>query len=208
MGLFDFLKKEDVQVASLPQNNAEIWIRDTYAAWSHVNCEDWEYIGGCLRDKEGKAVLRYILERDWGVESPKDCLDTVEGLKESVVLILEPEPEDDEDGDAQCYKEIIAWDLCRATQILAMGYVADYFDRKTFNIHSAEVGRLMQSVFSSWEDLMESYISGYADWANTVFGEDAKAEIAERKETYEFLKQLPNGPYKKAWLTNLASINE
>lgn len=187
MGLFDFLKKADPNL-SLPQNDKEIWYRDTYAIWSQTNFFDFTHFCGCEFTNENKKQNHRMLINDWGLNNGQECIEMVDRM----VL-------DIKELDGKMTKPDKAWDLCRATQILGMAYLAGMIDRDTMNKKSGKVGRLMQEIFDSWQELTGSYMVGYQLWAKETFGDEAQDYIDDRLQAYSEIINHQNPPYTIDW---------
>lgn len=165
-----------------PQNDTEIWYRDTYVLWSYVYCFDWEFIGGCERDEFNRKDMKRMLENNWFINSFKELTDVVERLKKDGT--------DNKDG----------WDLCRAMQLLACGYLANYFERDELNSRSKEVAKVIQTTFSSWEELIESYLTGLEKWGLSEVDEPtAYLTIRERRNAYNVLRIIEKSPFRMNW---------
>ncbi len=175
MGIFDFLKKPDPD-KTLPVNNQEIWVRDTYAIWSQVNLEEFRWIGGEPYSKDIAATHRVMLRRDWGVNNYSECLSTVNEMT----------------NFPHSANEDAAWDLCRATQLLAMAYCGGWCDRETLNLESSKVAKVIQTRFNSWDELISAYLAGYSTWANETFGGSAQDYIAARHAAYNHITTSAN----------------
>ena len=169
---------------SYPMDDRETWFRDTYAIWASDNFIDFHCIAGVYYDKKCAKVMQDVLSSDWGINNKADCFSMVEALKNK--------------GNAPS-KEQLSWNLCRATQILAMGYVSRFFNRDTLNAESAKVGRIMQDEFNSWEDLLTNYINGFANWATKVYDEDAEEAISARCDAYTNIINHQDPPYMIDW---------
>jgi len=63
---------------------------------------------------------------------------------------------------------IIAWDLVRASSIIAWGYNARYFNKRQAYQYSLEVGKAIQENFNSYSEMSENYLLGYFYWSNDV----------------------------------------
>lgn len=193
MGLFGFLGKKENENVTAPENDTEKWITATYAMWSDGGNGDWHYIAGSsTKSRQEAASMRVMLRRDWEVSNKAALLDMVCFL---TALYAE--------GD-QCEEEDIkkaAWDLCRACQILGMGYVGGYIDRQEMVQESVKVCQIMRKYFHSWKELYDSYLIGYKEW-RTDEGENAEEAIAARESLCKKLLELPDGPCTIDW--NLA----
>lgn len=191
MGLFDFLKKKEETDATQPKNEAEKWVTYAYAMWSEAADGDWHYIAGstCLSKQEG-ASMRTMLRRDWGVSNKAQLLDMVSYLTSLYEEGTDCEAEDIESG---------AWDLCRACQILGMGYVGGWISRNEMFENSYVVGRVMQKYYHSWIELYDSYLKGYRAWRVECGGDDVQKMISDREELCNKLLNLPDGPRSLDW---------
>ena len=118
------------------------------------------------------------------------------------------------DEEAACYlasirvyqargKEAIdAWDYCRAMSLLGWYYLADYYTLEETLAKSLELGKAMQGMYGSWDEMVESYLDGYCYWA----GEDPadpESYTAQRRKIYEELKAEENSCFNVAWNTEL-----
>ncbi len=167
MALFNLNKNELTAV----ENDKEAWFRDTYVVWSHLNSDNFELIAGCDGSKESRDNIKTMLKRDWEISNKKELFEAIERLKGSHPY------------------SVMAWNLCRANQLLAMGCVTTMIDRTTLNKESAIIGNLMQATFTSWKHLIDNYIAGYIEWCNNTFEEEvAIININDRFDAYEFLK--------------------
>ena len=61
---------------------------------------------------------------------------------------------------------------------------------------------LMQNSFSSWDDMMESYLYGFQYW-NGDSGDSTLSDTAKRRNIYNSLKELAGGPYKNEFAKEL-----
>lgn len=79
---------------------------------------------------------------------------------------------------------IIAWDYCRAVQLLGYYYVMDYITLEECMDKSLEIAKQLQSTYASWDEMANSYLLGYEFWSGqslNEFGTDAYL----RKSEYE-----------------------
>ncbi|MEK3785534.1 DUF1266 domain-containing protein [Paenibacillus sp. FSL K6-1230] len=97
---------------------------------------------------------------------------------------------------------ILAWDLCRATQIASWSYVAGFLSYERSMEISIEASARLQEQFVSWDQLVHNYLLGYQYWSGES-PEDAKSELVYRKQIYTRLKADPSGPYQVDWNTAL-----
>lgn len=97
---------------------------------------------------------------------------------------------------------IDAWDYCRALQLLGWYYIADYYTEQETLDKSLEVSKKLQSLYRSWDELMESYLLGYNYWSEDDPA-NASSDTAGRRAAYEELKAKPDNPYNLDWNTAL-----
>ena len=90
---------------------------------------------------------------------------------------------------------IDAWDYCRALNLLGFYYAAGYYTKEESLDKALEIGRIMQPVFDSWDDMVDSYLMGYEYWT----GESSD----ERRRVYEDLKGRDDNPYTVDYNTKL-----
>lgn len=189
MGLFGFGKKEPENVTA-PENDVEKWVIATYAMWSSAAEGDWHYISGSTtKSKQEGASMRVMLRRDWEVSNKTQLLEQVNFMVAMYEEGTDCEKEDIEKG---------AWDLCRACQILGMGFVGGYIDRQEMMTESVRVGRVMQKYYHSWNELYDSYIKGYREWRLTAGG-DAQKAVADREALCNSLLNMADGPCLVDW---------
>lgn len=82
---------------------------------------------------------------------------------------------------------IDAWDYCRALNLLSFYYVAGYYEKEEALDKSLEIAKELQAKYSSWDEMIESYLRGYEYWA--------EESSDERRAIYEDLKNSENNPY-------------
>ena len=121
MALFGLFGKKETGNETIPQNDVEKWILGTYAMWAAYADGDWHYIAGSAeKNKQEGASMRVMLRRDWEVSNKTALLDMVDYLTALYREGTDCEAEDIASG---------AWDLCRACQILGMGFVGTEIGR-------------------------------------------------------------------------------
>lgn len=87
---------------------------------------------------------------------------------------------------------ILAWDYCRAIQMMGFYYVMDYVTLEECMDTSLRIAKELQTQYDSWEDMAGSYLLGYEFWK----GEDAKEydfDAMMRREAYQDI--INNEPY-------------
>ena len=89
---------------------------------------------------------------------------------------------------------IDAWDYARALSLLGWYQVAGFYTETEALDKALEIAKELQSKFSSWDDLTESYMRGYEYWS--------EESADDRRAVYENIKGRSDSPYSVAW--NLA----
>lgn len=194
MGFLGFFQKKDKENTALPKTDTERWITGTYAMWSEYADGDWHYFAGSKeKNKKEGASMRVMLRRDWEVTDKNSLLDMVLWLTSSY-----------KEKDSCTDEEIAwgAWDLCRACQILGMGFIGGYIGREEMMEKSMEVGQLMQALYHSWTELYDSYLKGYREWRRK-HGDGWQKDIAEREALCFRLRNDLNGPCSLPWELDL-----
>lgn len=188
-------KKEEVKTntasATAPENDAEKWYVASYAMWSTYTDGDWHFVADSkVKNQSEGASMRTMLRRDWLVSNKEALLDMADYLVKSY----------EQEDCAPDELRQAAWDLCRANQILGMGYVGDYINRAEMDEASARVSRIMQKYFHSWNELYDSYLIGYRKWRSDA-GEGAEQDIEARENLCRKLLEMPDGPSSLDWNT-------
>ncbi len=189
-------KFEETEKSTIPKDDTERWILGTYAMWAGY-IGDANLIGGLPKNPKNQNFMRKVYERDWGIKNTEE-------FKNMAAELTAPEGYNGTD------KISLAWDWCRAMQIIGCGFFCDYLTREEMRTLSCEIGRKIQKEFSSWEDLCENYIDGYTRWRKSIGGDYEKSR-EEREQIYERIKNNPNSPYKLFFNMNLSEkvvINE
>lgn len=192
----EFLTKKFNQEAdkTIPKDDLERWLVASYAIYAEY-LGSYERIGGLRATPKHKKILCQMLARDWGIENREDAIEWYHRLMDVSAYV--------EHGSMQ----EIAWDLVRANQLMGIFYLCDFVSRDELRSYGCLTGQKMQKYFQSWNDLCENYLQGYAEWSSTVFS-DAQKKIAERQEIYEYLRSLPDSPYKLNWRMHMYAAPE
>lgn len=93
---------------------------------------------------------------------------------------------------------IAAWDLCRINQLCGDFYICDYMTYEEAMDISLENSLVLQDMFSSWEELVDSYMLGYQFWQSDPALDDDSPTM-QRYRYYEQLCDLDDGPYTLDW---------
>lgn len=175
----------------LPRNDLECWCAATFAIWSHSfqGMEGFPLITGARGTRRQVRTFRESLAGQWDIRNREEGLRTVRGLTDEWAGAPDPR----ESG----------WDLCRATQLLGMMYLAGMLSRDELDREFSRAGRVIQRSFSSWDGLVESYLEGFKAWVSRIGG-DAGGEETFRRGIYERLKRQSFSPYSIPWDTDLS----
>ena len=91
-----------------------------------------------------------------------------------------------------------AWDLCRINQLCGDYYVCGYMTYEEAMDISLENSLVLQEKYSSWDELMGSYMLGYQFWQSDPCLTDDSPTL-ERYHYYEELLEMQDGPYSLDW---------
>lgn len=89
-------------------------------------------------------------------------------------------------------KAVLAWDLCRVAYITTWCYVCGYLSLDEMLSIGVKAGTQLQQNFSSWEEVMESYLTGYLHWLRSK--DNLPSEYKLRVKIYKIL-QCRKGPF-------------
>ena len=93
---------------------------------------------------------------------------------------------------------IAAWDLCRVNQLYADCYFCGYLTYEEAMDGSLENSLVLQHMYSSWEEMISSYMLGYQFWQGDLMITDDSPTM-ERYRYYEMLLEKADGPYTLDW---------
>lgn len=93
---------------------------------------------------------------------------------------------------------IAAWDLCRVNQLYADFYICGYMTYEEAMDASLENSLILQKMYSSWDDLVTSYMAGYQFWRSDPMLTD-DSPTRERYQCYLDLLKMEDGPYTLDW---------
>lgn len=102
--------------------------------------------------------------------------------------------------DADC---IAAWDLCRVNMLYADFYICGYMTYEEAMDASLENSLILQGMYSSWEEMMASYLLGYQFWKGDSLTED-DSPTQQRYQCYLELLEMEDGPYSLDWNMELS----
>ena len=96
---------------------------------------------------------------------------------------------------------IDGWDYCRALELLANCYVAQYINLEECLGLSLPIAQTLQKQYDNWEGVAESYLYGHQFWKEE--NADVPSLSYDLWETYRQLSSLENGPYSVPYDTVL-----
>lgn len=100
--------------------------------------------------------------------------------------------------DGKDAEYIAAWDLCRANQLYADFYICGYMTYEEALDASLENSLKLQKMYSSWEEMIDSYMLGYQFWQNDPCTSDYSPTM-RRYQCYKELCEMEDGPYTLDW---------
>jgi hypothetical protein len=103
-----------------------------------------------------------------------------------------------EDINARGEKSIWAWDLQRMIMLCSGGYVCGDMEYEESLDLCLKAGEKLQGIYDSWDDFMESYFLGVAQWQDEAVG-GAFTENENRKIRYEAMKRHKLTPWEISW---------
>lgn len=174
----------------LPRNDLECWCAATYAIWAHCyEKEGFPLITGTRASRKQLKIFRQALDESWDIHNREEGLQTVHRLTDRWAGRLDTSQ--------------AGWDLCRATQLLAMLYLMKWIGRDELDLEFSRAGRVIQRSFSGWDQLIESYLQGFCGWVASI-GYDVQYNRNQRLALYQRMKKQSCSPYSIPWDTDLS----
>lgn len=174
----------------LPRNDLECWCAATYAIWSHCyGNEGFPLLTATRASSKKKKSFHAALTEQWDIHNREEGLQTVHRLTDRWAGQLDPSQ--------------AGWDLCRATQLLAMLYLMKWIDRNELDLEFSRAGRVIQRSFSGWDQLIDSYLQGFCGWVEQI-GYDVPYNRNQRLALYQQMKKQNCSPYSIPWDTDLS----
>lgn len=93
---------------------------------------------------------------------------------------------------------IAAWDLCRINQLCGQYYICRYLTYEEAMDISLETSRKLQKMYSSWDEMVGSYMLGYQFRQSDPCLTDDSPTL-ELYRYYEELLEMEDGPYSLNW---------
>ncbi len=182
------------RIGGLPANDS------TMAIVQAMLQQSWDVTDRATADE----TLEWILKEGHSA----DCIDNMKyleqnGIKEvaedkRAAFVLENFDVTEEVAQimANCYAKyeqygenvIVAWDYSRALSLAAFYYLAGYYTEQEAMDKSLEIATKLQSIYESWDEMMEGYFLGYEYWA--------EESSEERRAIYEDIKKKEGNPYQ------------
>lgn len=204
----------------------EQWFYATYAVIANLNGWNKEYFVSSPGVWEGEA--QYRLSKAWGITDRESALEIIRRLNEGMHRIqYQNEMEVYEyfgytslseeqlasllEGNEAAYDMIVAyqrggegaidaWDYCRAMQVTREAYLAGYITEKEELDQMLQTAQTIQGRFSSWSEMMESYLRGYEYWAWSRESYEERKKIYEMVNVFTSYFQIPwDLTLQKAW---------
>jgi hypothetical protein len=102
-------------------------------------------------------------------------------------------------------KAILGWDLSRATQLCANGYIAGFYTYDEAVNKALPIGRKIQKDFASWDDFFDSYMYGYLYWSEDDI-DDPESDYVQRVKILKDLKADAKSPLNLNWRLDLGNL--
>ena len=223
-GIIEKEKISDEEQASV---DTLYWMNGTYGILIERNNWDIKYLTGLAPEaSDVSSEVKQMLNEWWGIENKEDLDEMIKWLleegqskellddynimkldmftRDKVVEIVKGT--EDEARILAIYDSYVAhgdnaikaWDLSRAIQLIQSGYKCGYYEYNETIEKSLEVAKQLQGIYTSWDDMMESYLWGYQYWSGENI-EDETTEAYMRKQVYDQLKEQEDSPYQLDW---------
>lgn len=192
-----------VRESNRAQSDVECWLAGTHAIWGQSIARFSRVFpsrrpipirfGGLPRTPVTRWLIRSTLRGSWEITSYAQLLETVEYMSRGP-------------GFTNCNTQTArAWQLCRSSSLLGMAMVLGWASREELVQRSREVGKLIQSHFSSWDELSTNFLEYFANFRVEQDGEAQESGeiIRDRVDSYWSLKKRPDGPFSLPWNLDL-----
>jgi hypothetical protein len=192
-----------------------LWVNGTYAVLTELNGGDYTLLGGMKANEFNKRLELASLEEWWDVTDRASADETLNwllntGHRTDYASLMQVMEEDDASGlereelakylseivgdEEEAYYLVNAYDNYvnyGAGAIDGWYYIAGFYTEQEALDKSLEIAQIIQKRFSSWDEMMDSYLRGYEYWSYES-GED-------RREVYEDIKTRNDNPYLLDW---------
>jgi len=189
--------------------------------------------GMVVQNERTAEDIREMLSRDWGVDSRRDLVSTIERMTDTghnarfieAYKLVSRENFDssanDLFGDEGHYmwpltksigdkwggRHIQAWDWFRMIHLASWGYSADYLEREEAYALMTPVIKLLRSEFTSWDEANDNYMDGFAWWSRTDL-KDFNSEYYLRRDIYSAIADDPTLFDSSVWTTRDAESSQ
>lgn len=175
---------------NLLRNNFERWLLATYALYVEDDPDgDFAYAGGYRRTESQRDKMVEVLKSPWEVLNREELLMTASEMMKC-----------DANHPAR------AWQYCRATMILAFGYIAGMITREEMLISSYPVAMIIQKSFHNWTEMCESHMIGFENWVKRTSEGKDELSIIKRRNAYYRLLNRPDNVLKFPFGANLDAL--
>lgn len=185
------------------------WFNATSAVLRISAGQDPELFGGYYPNADAYEDAKDTLYKSWRLNNKEDFKAMLESLYNGRAT---KDYERDQNKFHSEYmiriqhacgnKGIWAWDLCRLILICGYGYLCNYISYDEALDWCSKAGKKMQSIYNSWDDMMNSYLLGYCYWSGESL-DDPSSEAYLRANIYKFLCKQSGGSFSIDWHTEL-----
>lgn len=185
--------------------------------WFNATCvvlrvsaeQDPELFGGYYPNSDAYEDTKEVLYKSWGINNKQDFEAMLESLYNGRTAREYELNQDTYNNELFTQirqtcgdKGIWAWDLCRLTLLCGYGYLCNYISYEEALEWCSKAGKKMQSIYNSWDDMMNSYLLGYCFWSGGRL-DDPNTEVYNRANIHKHLRKQPGGPFSIDWYTDL-----
>ena len=187
------------------------WFLACQAIMSIAGGQNPAIFGGAYKNPDTSASQREVLYESWGFNKKEDFAAMLPKLYEGRAM-REYEAELRNKRSLDCdrlaliesietnckTKGVWAWDLQRLIALCGLGYISDYISYEAALDWCLKTGQKLQSIYSSWDDFMQSYLLGYCYWSEDDI-DDEDSEAYMRKGIYAFYQNRLDSPWQISW---------
>lgn len=223
---------EHSKAYTAPTETQKLWALATCAVLTESNGRRHDVLGGCDRTPVEVKAWQESLAKWWNTHNRKELLETLQWIEggghrqefdemardlssatpEQLVAIRKRVANNPSVSNKVEIvlkykgqfgkKSIVAWDFSRYVSLCGWGCVAGYLTEDEAWERIMPAARLMQKMFTSWEDLGTNHVVGREFWSlkQTI------ANGARTQQCFEKLKTDAASPWKRLdWNLSLAS---
>ncbi|MEQ8174636.1 MAG: DUF1266 domain-containing protein [Syntrophomonadaceae bacterium] len=201
------------------QNDQQLWALATSAIVKEANGMSLTLLGGGQFTPEYAAAVKSMLSQGWGIKTREDALKSIAWIKKDghrsyyneILEVLSgttsteyqkmlddcqdnPQLLNDlmfvkENSEILGTKTLIGWDYSRLVCLTEWSYTAGYLSQQEAWNEIMSAAKLLQSTFTSWQDLADNYLLGRKFWSG-----------ADNPDLKTVVKKLLDDP-KSPWVT-------